>query len=90
MILYLSFVKFQNMLELKLIQKIFLKIIQIFLNSTGVVQSPTWTFGASGGATQTATASGNTAGASTWLVSSAVEDINGIGVTAKGGTATVT
>jgi len=64
--------------------------IQIFLNSTGVVENPTWTFGTSGGATQTATAAGLTAGASTWLVSNQVQDINGIGVTAKGGTATVT
>jgi hypothetical protein len=64
--------------------------IQIFLNSTGAVQAPTWAFGASGGATQTATASGCTAGASQWLVSSEVQDVNGIGVTAKGGTVTIT
>ena len=62
--------------------------IQIFLNSTGAVQSPTWTFGATG-ATQTATASGCTAGASQWLVSDLVKDVNGVGVTAKGGTVTV-
>jgi hypothetical protein len=64
--------------------------IQIFLNSTGAVQNPTWTFGASGGATQTATASGNTAGASSWLVSSEIQDVNGIGVTARGGAVTIT
>ena len=64
--------------------------IQIFLNGTGAVQAPTWAFGATGGATQTATASGNSAGASSWLVSSDVQDVNGIGVTAKGGTLTIT
>jgi phi13 family phage major tail protein len=64
--------------------------IQIFLNSTGAVQAPTWAFGASGGATQTATASGCTAGASQWLVSNAIKDANGIGVTAKGGAVTIT
>lgn len=64
--------------------------IAIFLNSTGAVASPTWTFGATGGATQTATASGVTAGASSWFVSSEVQDVNGVGVTAKGGSVTVT
>ena len=64
--------------------------IQIFLNGTGAVQAPTWAFGATGGATQTATASGNSAGASSWLVSSDVQDVNGIGCTAKGGTLTIT
>ena len=63
--------------------------VQIFLNSTGAVQSPTWTFGSTGGATQTATAAGCTAGASQWIVSSGVQDINGIGTTAKGGAVTV-
>jgi hypothetical protein len=63
--------------------------IVVFLNSTGAKQVPTWAFGTSGGVTQTATASGCTAGASSWLVSSEVQDINGIGVTAKGGTVTV-
>lgn len=64
--------------------------IQIFLNSTGAVQAPTWTFGTSGGANQTATASGCTAGASSWLVSDHVQDVNGVGCTAKGGTVTIT
>jgi phi13 family phage major tail protein len=63
--------------------------ISIFLNSTGAVQSPTWTFGTSGGATQTATAAGCTAGASTWVVTDGIKDFNGIGATPKGGTVTI-
>lgn len=63
--------------------------IVVFLNSTGAKQSLTWAFGTSGGATQTATASGCTAGASSWYVSGSVKDSNGVGCTPKGGTVTV-
>jgi len=65
--------------------------IVVFITATGVRSNPSgWIFGAAGGATQTATATGLTAGASTWFVSNAIKDTNGVGVTARGGTATVT
>lgn len=65
--------------------------VTIALTSGYVIQVPTaYTLAAVSGATQTLTVTGLTSGASTWFVSANVKDVNGVGVTAKMGTTTVT
>lgn len=63
--------------------------LPIFLTA-GTIQSPTaYTLATVSGSTQTLTVTGLTAGATSYIVTSGVKDVNGVGVTAKAGQITV-